>query len=64
MAKSDIGVLSKEELDKIAKDELNEDPERVENDMKAIREWIEKQPHLKNNARTGNEYSNFGIITN
>ena len=51
--KSNVGVISDEELKKIAKDELGEDPKRVKNDIKAIQEWIKKQPHLNKNIRTG-----------
>lgn len=39
------------ELAKKAKEELNEDTGRLEKDLKAIKEWISKQPHL--NARMG-----------
>lgn len=39
------------ELDEIARKELNEDPKRVEDDIKHMKEWIAKQPHLR--ARTG-----------
>lgn len=31
--------------------ELNEDPARVQEDIRHIKEWIKKQSHL--NARTG-----------
>lgn len=41
-----------EELQKIAIEELHEDPKRVEDDIKCIQEWIRQQPHL--NAPTGN----------
>lgn len=47
------GVLSDEEIAEKAREELNEDPDRVKSDIKAIREWIKKQPHLSKNARTG-----------
>lgn len=36
-----------EELAKIAKDELNENPERVSEDLKYVKDWIEQQPHLR-----------------
>lgn len=39
------------ELAEKAKNELFEDPIRVPQDLKAIKEWIVKQPHL--NIRTG-----------
>lgn len=41
------------ELAKIAKNELNENPKQIEADLKNLKEWILKQPHLK--ARTGNQ---------
>lgn len=41
-------------LQKIAIDELNEDPTRVESDIQALRTWIEQQPHL--NARTDDQF--------
>lgn len=37
------------ELQKQAKDELNEDPERRQQDIETIRKWLKKQPHI--NAR-------------
>lgn len=39
------------ELAAIAKDELNENPQTVPGDLKHLKEWISKQPHLR--ARTG-----------
>lgn len=42
------------ELQKIAIDELNEVPERVPQDIAALREWIEKQTHLR--ARTDDQF--------
>ena len=48
-----VGFLSDEEVAKIAREELNEDPKRVKDDIKAIKEWIKKQPHLHKSCRTG-----------
>jgi hypothetical protein len=43
----------------IAREELNEDPDRTEQDLKHVREWLAKQPHLT--ARTGNV--SFQVLT-
>lgn len=40
------------ELSKIALNELNEHPERLQDDLQHLKDWISKQPYLK--ARTGN----------
>ncbi|XP_071548202.1 retinol-binding protein pinta-like [Panulirus ornatus] len=40
----------REEVQRLAKEELGEDPGRLEEDVEAVREWLIKQPHL--NART------------
>ena len=50
---ADIGVLPPAELAKIAKEELDEVPERQEADIKAIKDWMAKQPHLNGHARNG-----------
>jgi CRAL/TRIO domain len=34
-------------LQKKANEELNEDPERIQKDLDALREWIKKSPHIK-----------------
>ena len=47
MVATEVGVLSPEEISKVAKEEVNEDPERVEADINAIKEWLSKQPHLQ-----------------
>ena len=70
------GILGEEELSKISREELNEDPKRVKQvrlyagikwfsqfswenngssfqDIKAIQDWIKKQPHLHKYCRTG-----------
>lgn len=41
-------------LAKIAEDELNEVPDRVQADLDAFREWILKSPYL--NARTDDQF--------
>lgn len=41
-------------LAKIAAEELNEKPERVEKDIEAIRTWLAKTPHIK--ARTDDQF--------
>lgn len=38
------------QLQEKAKKELNEKPNSIESDIKAIKEWLAKQPHLKTNA--------------
>jgi len=38
----------------IARDELNEDPERIQEVLDAFREWIKKSQHLK--ARTDDQF--------
>ncbi|XP_058983601.1 alpha-tocopherol transfer protein-like [Musca domestica] len=43
-----------EDLQKIACEELNEVPERIEQDLQDFRQWIEKQPHLR--ARTDDQF--------
>lgn len=42
------------ELAKIAAEKYNEVPERIESDLKALKEWIKKTPHLK--ARTDDQF--------
>lgn len=41
-------------LQKIAIEELNEVPERINDDIQALREWVQKQPHLK--SRTSDQF--------
>lgn len=39
------------ELAKKAREELNEDAKTIESDLRSIKDWLSKQPHLR--ARTG-----------
>ena len=57
---NEVGVLDPEELIKVAKDEVNEEPERIEKDINAIKEWLAKQPHLQG-IRSGT-YLDFQIV--
>ncbi|XP_037813921.1 alpha-tocopherol transfer protein-like [Lucilia sericata] len=41
-------------LQKVAIEELNEDPSRIEADLQTLKTWIEQQPHLK--ARTDDQF--------
>lgn len=41
-------------LQKIAIEQLNEDPARVADDIQALKTWIEQQPHLR--ARTDDQF--------
>ena len=41
-------------LKKIAIEDLNEDPERLEEDVLTLRQWVHKQPHLR--ARTNDQF--------
>ena len=50
-----IGALDPEAIQKIALDDLGEDPKQVKKDIKAIQDWIKKQPHLHKKIRTGRE---------
>lgn len=34
-------------LAKLAADELNETPERLQSDLKTLKEWIKQSPHLR-----------------
>ena len=43
-------VYTKEEVQKMAIENLNEDPERGDAVIKAIKDWMKKQPHLKDNV--------------
>lgn len=46
-------VFTPKELHDLAKERLNEDNKRIENDIKAIKDWMSKQPHLKEHGRCG-----------
>ena len=47
-------VYTKEEVQKMAIENLNEDPDRRDADIKAIKDWMKKQPHLKD-GRNGKQ---------
>lgn len=57
LTKEVVGLLTPEEVAKIAQEELNEDPKRVKDDIKAIQVWLKQQPHLKNSCRSGEQSS-------
>jgi len=42
------------ELQKVAIEELNEDPARIPDDIEALKTWIKQQPYLK--ARTDDQF--------
>ena len=46
-------VLEKEEILRLARENLNEITERRGDDIKAIKKWITQQPHLKKYGKTG-----------
>lgn len=58
------GVIDEKELAQIAKRELNEDPNRTKDDIKAIQSWIKKQPHLHKSINTGKNtfHIQYGVI--
>ena len=43
-----IGGLTQAELAKLAQEQVNEDPDRIADDIQMVKEWLEKQPHLQN----------------
>ena len=47
-------VLDPNEIEKLARETLNEKPDQVREDIDAIRKWIKQQPHLKKFGNTGN----------
>lgn len=49
-------VFSTQELETFSRERLNEDPERREADVKAIKHWMSKQPHLKGHCRTDDAF--------
>lgn len=42
------------ELQKVAIEELGEVPSRIQDDLQALKSWIDQQPHLK--ARTDDQF--------
>ena len=53
-------VFTKDELEDKLKNELKEDPKMVEKDIKALKQWIKKQPHL---AKTGKQGKKNHLLT-
>lgn len=49
----DIRTISKG-LAKLAADELNESPERIQSDIDSLRNWIQQSPHLT--SRTDDQF--------
>ena len=47
-------VLDRNEIEKLARETLNEKPDQVQEDIDAIRKWMKQQPHLKKFGNTGN----------
>lgn len=50
-------IFSEAELEALAKERLNEDPKRRQADILAIKDWMSKQPHLKDHGRNGSQLS-------
>ena len=48
-------VYNETELEAIAKDICNEEPDKIETNIATIKDWINKQPHLEENGRKGIE---------
>jgi len=46
IARNSLNVWSDEDLEKAAKDNLGEDKARLKDDIKALKSWIKKSPHL------------------
>ena len=46
-------VLEKDEILRLQKEKLHENPGHEKEDIEAIRKWIKQQPHLKNYGKTG-----------
>ena len=47
MVAQEVGVLSEAELAALAKTEINEEADRVASDVQAVKDWLDKQPHLQ-----------------
>ena len=46
-------ILEKEEILRLQKEKLNENPGHEKEDIESIRKWINQQPHLKKYGKTG-----------
>jgi len=49
-------ILEKEEILRLQKEKLNENPGHEKEDIESIRKWIKQQPHLKNYGKTDDNF--------
>ena len=56
-------VFIKEKVQKMAIENLNEDPERGDAVIKAIKDWMKKQPHLKDNVEMVSKVGTYFLRT-
>ena len=49
-------IFTPQDLEEMAKKEINEDPQTRQSDIKTIKEWIKKQPHLDKYIRQDDDW--------